>query len=128
MSNSIVLLAHGARDPEWARPIEAMAARLRKLLPGTEVTLAFLEFMPPDIDVAVNALAARGARHIRVVPVFLAQAGHVKRDLPPRVAALRASLSVAHPELIIELEPAIGEQDEVIDAIARSVARIAGKA
>ena len=128
MSNSIVLLAHGARDPEWARPIEAMAARLRNLLPGTEVTLAFLEFMPPDIDSAVNALAARGARHIRVVPVFLAQAGHVKRELPARVAALRASLSVAHPDLIIELEPAIGEQGEVIDAIARSVARIAGKA
>ncbi len=88
---------------------------MRNLLPGTEVTLAFLEFMPPDIDAAVNALAARGARHIRVVPVFLAQAGHVKRELPARVAALRASLSVAHPDLIIELEPAIGEQGEVIN-------------
>ncbi len=127
MSNAIVLLAHGARDPEWARPIEAMAARLRTLLPDTQVELAFLELMSPDIETAVTSLVARGARRLRVVPVFLAQGGHVKRDLPAKVDALRARLRAAHADLSIELEPAIGEQGEVIDAIARSVARIVGK-
>jgi len=127
LSNAIVLLAHGARDPEWARPIEAMAARLRTLLPDTQVELAFLELMSPDIETAVTSLVARGARRLRVVPVFLAQGGHVKRDLPAKVDALRARLRAAHADLSIELEPAIGEQGEVIDAIARSVARIVGK-
>ena len=127
MSDAIVLLAHGARDPEWARPIEAMAARLRGLLPDAQVQPAYLEFMSPDIDAAVAALVARGARRVRVVPVFLAQGGHVKRELPAKLDALRANLCAAHPDLSIELEPAIGEQGEVIDAIARSVARIAGK-
>ena len=127
MSDAIVLLAHGARDPEWARPIEAMAVRLRGLLADTQVQCAYLEFMSPDIDTAVTALVARGARRVRVVPVFLAQGGHVKRDLPAQVDALRANLGAAHPDLSIELDPAIGEQGEVIDAIARSVARIAGK-
>ena len=127
MSDAIVLLAHGARDPEWARPIEAMAARLRGLLPDAQVQPAYLEFMSPDIDTAVAALVARGARRVRVVPVFLAQGGHVKRELPAKLDALRANLCAAHPDLSIELEPAIGEQGEVIDAIARSVARIAGK-
>ena len=121
------MLAHGARDPEWARPIEAMAARLRTLLPDTQVELAFLELMSPDIETAVTSLVARGARRLRVVPVFLAQGGHVKRDLPAKVDALRARLRAAHADLSIELEPAIGEQGEVIDAIARSVARIVGK-
>jgi len=127
LSDAIVLLAHGARDPEWARPIEAMAARLRGLLPDAQVQPAYLEFMSPDIDAAVAALVARGARRVRVVPVFLAQGGHVKRELPAKLDALRANLCAAHPDLSIELEPAIGEQGEVIDAIARSVARIAGK-
>ena len=127
MNDAIVLLSHGARDPEWARPIEAMAARLRGLLPDTQVELAFLELMRPDIETAVTALVARGAQRVRVVPVFLAQGGHVKRDLPAKIDALRANLCAAHPDLSIELEPAIGEQGEVIDAIARSVARIVGK-
>ena len=127
MSDAIVLLAHGARDPEWARPIEAMTARLRNLLPGSQVELAFLELMSPDLETAVTTLVARGARRVRVVPVFLAQGGHVKRELPAKLDALRAKLRSLHPDLSIELEPAIGEQGEVIDAIARSVARIAGK-
>jgi len=127
VNSAIVLLAHGARDPEWARPIEAIAARLRTLLPDTQVELAFLELMRPDLETAVTALVARGARRVRVVPVFLAQGGHVKRDLPTKVDALRESLRNTHPDLRIDLEPAIGEQEEVIDAIARSVARIVGK-
>ena len=127
MRDAIVLLAHGARDPEWARPIEAMAARLRALLPATRVDLAFLEFMKPDIDAAVTGLAEQGNHRIKVVPVFLAQGGHVKRDLPAKLEALRAKLQGAHAGLALELLPAIGEQPEVIDAIAACVARIAGK-
>ncbi|MFM9970935.1 MAG: sirohydrochlorin chelatase [Burkholderiales bacterium] len=127
MKKAIVLLAHGARDPEWARPIEAMAARLRNLLPDTRVALAFLELMAPDIETAMDMIVKEDARQIRVVPVFLAQGGHVKRDLPTKVEALRTKFASSHPDLTIELEPAIGEQGEVIDAIARSVARIAGK-
>ena len=127
MNRAIVLLAHGARDPEWARPIEAMAGRLRQQLQDTAVQTAYLEFMRPDLDAAVSALVAEGATSVTVVPVFLAQGGHVKRDLPQKVGALRARLQPAHPAFIIELLPAIGEQPEVIDAIATSIARLAGK-
>jgi len=127
LSDAIILLAHGARDPDWARPIEAMAARLRVLLPATQVALAFLEFMSPDIDAAVTVLVEQGNHSIKVVPVFLAQGGHVKRDLPAKLDALREKLQATHAGLVIELVAAIGEQSEVIDAIAASVARIVGK-
>ena len=127
MSDAIVLLAHGARDPEWARPIESMASRLRLLLPATPVVLAFLEFMSPDLDAAVTALAGQGKHHIAVVPVFLAQGGHVKRDLPAKIDALRDKLRAADTGMVIDLLPAIGEQAEVINAIAASVARLVGK-
>lgn len=127
MCDAIVLLAHGARDPEWALPIEAMAARLRVLLPAMKVVLAFLEFMNPDIDAAVTGLVAQGKRRISVVPVFLAQGGHVKRDVPAKLDALRTKLQNTNAGLVIDLMPAIGEQVEVIDAIATSVARIVAK-
>ena len=127
MNQAIVLLAHGARDPEWARPIEAMATRLRSLRADIRVQTAYLEFMNPDLDGAVTELVAAGRLGITVVPVFLAQGGHVKRDLPAKIAALRQRLLPSHPLLAIDLAPAIGEQPEVIEAIAASVARIVGK-
>ncbi len=123
MSDAIILLAHGARDPAWARPIEAIAARLRDLVPETPVELAFLELMAPDIATAVELLVAEGARRLRVVPVFLGQAGHVNRDLPARIDAIREKLAATHDDILIELDAAIGEQPEVIEAIAACISQ-----
>ena len=126
MSDAIILLAHGARDPAWARPIEAIAARLRDLVPETPVELAFLELMAPDIATAVELLVAEGARRLRVVPVFLGQAGHVNRDLPARIDAIREKLAATHDDILIELDLAIGEQPEVIEAIAACISQRQG--
>ena len=85
--------------------------------------LAFLELMAPDIDSAVELLVAEGARRLRVVPVFLGQAGHVNRDLPARIDALREKLAATRDDVLIELDPAIGEQPEVIEAIAACISQ-----
>jgi len=113
-SDAIVLLAHGARDPDWARPFEAIKARIESRLPHARVALAFLELMPPPLDVAVEALVEDGARTVHVVPVFMAQGGHVKRDVPLILDALRAR----HPDVTIVLTPAAGEAESVTAAIA----------
>jgi sirohydrochlorin cobaltochelatase len=111
----IVLFAHGARDPEWARPFEAIRDRVRKQRPEYPIELAYLESMSPTLDEAVDALAAEGASAITVFPLFMAQGGHLKEDLPRLLAAMRAS----HPHMPISLEAAIGDVPEIIDAIAR---------
>jgi sirohydrochlorin cobaltochelatase len=119
--SAIVLFAHGARDPEWAKPFAAVKTRIERELPGVPVALAFLEFMSPTLDQAVDVLVAGGADMIDVVPVFMARAGHVKRDLPLLVEALRG----AHPRVSIRLAPAVGEVGPVIDAIAGWVVALA---
>ena len=93
MSRAIVLFAHGARDPRWAEPFEAVAARVRAAAPGCPVVLAFLELMAPPLGDAVERLVAAGATRVDVVPLFLGTGGHLRQDLPPLVDALRA----AHP-------------------------------
>ena len=81
--------------------------------------LAFLELMQPSLPECAAALHAEGIRSLRVVPVFLGSGGHLKDDLPKLVAELRAR----YTDLQITLEPPVGEQPEVIAAIARIVAR-----
>lgn len=118
----LVLFAHGARDPEWARPLQALRERVEVLAPDCAVSLAFLEFMSPGLIDAATAQVRAGANDITIVPVFLAQGGHLKRDLPLMVAELRA----AHPAVTITVLPAIGEQPAVVEAIARCVADVTG--
>ncbi|CAN0646478.1 sirohydrochlorin chelatase [Burkholderia cepacia] len=115
-SHGIVLFGHGARDPRWAEPFERLATRLRGAAsPSAHVSLAFLELMTPTLGDAVAAQVAAGCSHITVVPVFFGQGGHVRRDLPQLVDACRA----AHPGIEIRCATAVGEDDGVLDAIAR---------
>jgi sirohydrochlorin cobaltochelatase len=110
----IILFAHGARDPEWALPFEAMRARLRARRPECPVELAFLERMTPTLEEAADALAAKGVAAITVFPIFMAQGGHLKHDLPQMIDAIRAK----HPHTPIALERAVGEVPEIVEAIA----------
>lgn len=110
----IVLFGHGARDPEWAGPMKRMAARIEATAPEVPVALAFMEFMTPTLDEAVDRLVAQGVGRIRIVPVFLAQGGHLKRDVPVAVAQAEAR----HPGVAMTLAVAAGEADAVVDAIA----------
>lgn len=112
--DAVVLFGHGARDPQWAGPMQRIRARMLEAPGAPRVELAFLELMAPTLEVAIAGLAADGVTQIAVVPVFLAQGGHLKRDVPLLIEAARA----AHPACRIELALAVGEVDGVIDAIA----------
>jgi len=119
MKAGLILFAHGARDPAWAAPFEAVAARVRAARPDAEVRLAFLELMTPSLPEACAALAAAGCTQVAVLPLFLGAGGHVRKDLPRLVDALRA----AHPSLTFELHGAVGENPAVIAAMAEAAAR-----
>jgi sirohydrochlorin cobaltochelatase len=113
-TSGLVLFAHGARDPEWAEPFRAIAARIAASRPDLAVRLAFLEFQSPALADAIRELVDAGHRIIRIAPLFMAQGGHLKRDVPELLAGIRAQ----HPALALELLPAIGDVEELREAIA----------
>ena len=117
--SAIVLFAHGARDPGWARPFRQLVAELGERLPGERIVLAFLESMQPSLTDCAAALYADGVRSLRVVPVFFGAGGHLKEDLPKIAGKIRAQFA----DLQVALEPPICEQPEVIAAIAAAIAR-----
>jgi sirohydrochlorin cobaltochelatase len=123
-ARGIVLLAHGARDPAWATPFEAVARRVRAGAPGAHVRLAFLELMAPGLEQAADELAALGCTRIEIVPVFLGMGGHVRRDVPAQVDSLRS----AHPAVAWTLHDALGEAPRVIAALADTALALAGLA
>jgi sirohydrochlorin cobaltochelatase len=110
----LILFAHGARDPRWALPFEAVAARVQGARPQALVRLAFLEFMNPGLVAAGAELAAQGCIHVAVLPMFLGAGGHVRKDLPLLMDEMRA----AHPTVTFSLQAAVGEIDSVVAAMA----------
>ena len=118
----LVLLAHGARDPLWAAPFEAVVERVRTKSPEAIVRLAFLELMTPDLEAAGYELADLGCTHVDVVPLFLGTGGHVRRDVPVQVERLRA----AHAGVVWRLHDAVGETARVISALADAAIELSG--
>ena len=110
-----ILFAHGSRDPLWRQPIEAVASHIQQLAPAVHVRCAYLEHTLPDLATSAAELASLGVMSITVVPMFLGVGRHARDDLPVLMAALQAS----HPQVAFELRPAIGEETQVIELMAR---------
>ncbi len=110
----LLLFAHGARDPQWAQPFEAVARQCADQRGAGRVVLAFLEFMAPDLIAGGKALVANGCAAVEVVPLFLGAGGHVRKDIPLLMARLQAE----HPAVRFTLRPAVGQAPAVIAAMA----------
>jgi sirohydrochlorin cobaltochelatase len=114
MKRALVLFAHGARDPNWAAPFERLQKLVAARSPDVFVSLAFLELMTPSLPDLAAQLVQQGCDDVTVVPVFLGQGGHLRRDLPLIVEQLRAD----HSGLKVAVAGAAGEDAAVLEAIA----------
>lgn len=115
----IVLFAHGSRDPDWAKPFEAIREAIRRQRPECPIEIAYLEQMSPPLEDAIARVIAEGASSVTVFPLFMAQGAHIKRDLPRMVEEIRAG----HPHMPISLEDALGEVPEIVEALAGWIVR-----
>ncbi len=111
---ALVLFAHGARDPQWAEPFRRIRAAILARRAGVVVELAFLELMQPALADAIAKLVADGHRSITIAPLFMAQGGHLRNDLPKLLDAIRAK----HAGVEFNVLPAVGDVEAVLDAIA----------
>ncbi|PXX47531.1 sirohydrochlorin chelatase [Undibacterium pigrum] len=111
--SALILFAHGARDPRWAAPFQRLQAMTQASSPELTVELAFLEFMTPSLPELAAQLVANGCDNITLVPVFLGQGGHVLRDLPSLIEAIRGN----HPGLQFRIVNAVGEDETVLQAM-----------
>ncbi|MEY4731031.1 MAG: hypothetical protein RL020_2189 [Pseudomonadota bacterium] len=113
--SAIILFAHGARDPQWAQPFEKIRVLMQQQLPDTDITLAFLELMQPDLASTVKNLTQKNFSQITLIPLFMAQGGHLKKDLPLMLADIRND----NPSVNISVTPPLGESDDILSLIAK---------
>jgi sirohydrochlorin cobaltochelatase len=110
----LVLLAHGSRDALWRQPIEAVLEAVQQRQPQSLAACAYLEACAPDLPTAAQELVAAGATRITVLPLFLGTGKHAREDIPKLVQQVRE----AHPQVAVDLQPAVGEHPQVTALLA----------
>jgi sirohydrochlorin cobaltochelatase len=112
--SAIVLFAHGARDPRWGISLQALASAIESRRPGAQVRIAYLEMQMPRLPAVLDEVAAGGAVHVDIVPVFWAGAGHVDNELPPMIREFNAR----SPGVRVRTLPVLSELPGLLDFVA----------
>ncbi|MEI5035029.1 sirohydrochlorin chelatase [Streptomyces sp. S1A(2023)] len=101
---TLLVIAHGSRDPRHAATVHALTERVRAKRPGLRVETAYLEFNAPSVPRVLERLAAEGADEIVALPLLLTRAFHAKTDIPSVLREARARL----PRLSIRQADVLG--------------------
>jgi sirohydrochlorin ferrochelatase len=119
MTQGLLLLAHGSRDPraaQVAQEVAAAAANTSTRAPALEARAAFLELAAPSPEQALDLLGGRGVDEVVVQPFLLSHAYHAKVDLPG-VSALVEKRGWA-----VRTGAVLGPDDLLLDALAARLA------
>lgn len=98
MSPTLVLVAHGTRDPAGAETTNALADLVREWV--TDVRVAYADVHQPDVTTVLREVDGPAV----VVPAFLAAGYHVLIDIPEQVRAA-GTPAVITPHLGADLVP-----------------------
>ncbi len=112
---SLVLLAHGSKDPRWREPFERLYLHTRK--DHASVKLAYMEFISPTLMEIASECVREGRKRLRVLPLFMASGAHLATDVPSLLQQVRER----YPELEAELLPPIGEDPRMMSLMSHIV-------
>lgn len=100
---TLVVVAHGSRDPRALRTVRALLRRVERHRPGLTVRLGHIEIEQPSLT---DTLSSLGDGRAVLVPLLLGPGHHVTHDLPRAAAAaprLRTTIAAPlgpHPLLV----------------------------
>ncbi|HEY0227729.1 MAG TPA: sirohydrochlorin chelatase [Mycobacterium sp.] len=110
---TLVLTAHGSKDPRSVANARAIADRVARLRPELDIRLAFLEHSLPSL---VDALASVDGPAV-VTPLLLASAYHARVDIPRQIA------NCVTPQNVWQA-PVLGEDDRLVSVLRRRVTEL----
>ncbi|WP_052851197.1 sirohydrochlorin chelatase [Streptomyces avicenniae] len=115
---TLLVVAHGSRDPRHGATVTALTARVRSLAPGLTVATGFLDFTRPDVEEALTRLYADGERDVVAVPLLLRRAYHARADVPAVLSCVLRGL----PGLAVRQADVLGPDPLLYDALDRRLA------
>jgi sirohydrochlorin ferrochelatase len=123
-NTGIVLFAHGSRVEEANRGVRELARQVEDVGPYSYVRAAFLELAEPSLSAAVAQAVEAGRRRMVVIPYFLTEGVHLRRDLPRLIAAEKKK----YPNMAIEVAQSLEGHPLMASIILERVREVVGDA
>ena len=120
---TILLLAHGSKDPEWKQYFLMLKTEIKDMCNHSEVFLSFFELEHPTLEQLIEQLITKGKRKFFIYPVLLANGFHLKKDLPERIESIQKK----YTELEIKCGTALIEQPLIRKSIAETILKVSNQ-
>lgn len=104
--STLILTAHGSRDPRSAANTFAIAGHLRRVAPELDVRVAFCDHNTPHLSDVLGEVSG----DVTVVPFLLASAYHARTDIPGLIAA-------AQPGPPVRQAATLGEDPRLVQVL-----------
>ncbi len=119
MKTALIILGHGSRSGDADRTIRKVVEGLRRAGGLTDVEHAFLQYVPPTLQEAMERCIGKKVDRIVIVPFFLQAGAHVTRDIPELVERARKQ----YPSVSIIITDYVGAHPlmaKIVEDLARS--------
>ena len=110
---TLVLTAHGSKDPRSAANARAVADQVARIRPNLDVRLAFLEHTSPSLTDVLTAVDGPAV----VSPLLLANAYHARVDVPCQISSCITAQQVRQA-------PVLGEDDRLVSVLRGRVTEL----
>ena len=117
MSDCLVLLAHGSKDPRWRAPFERIVDAVQGQSGKTKVRLAYMEFVEPTLMDVARECVGQQILHLKILPLFFSIGAHLAIDVPEQVNQAKTQF----PQLEVEVLSPIGEDPRLTGLIQQIV-------
>jgi sirohydrochlorin ferrochelatase len=110
----VLILAHGSREKETEKTMDKIAGMVRAKLPGTVIETAYLQFREASLETGLTRLIEKGANDISVVPYFLFEGLHIRKDIPAEIEEFLRD----RPDVKVTMGRTLGTDERLADILA----------
>jgi sirohydrochlorin ferrochelatase len=112
----VLLVAHGSRDPLADSEMKKLTAAYQIRHPDWAVRFGYLELANPSFQGALEE-AAKIFNPIQVLPLFLFQGSHLKKDIPEMIQTIQKK----HPSVQLWLGSSLGLHPALIEWVLKKL-------
>lgn len=120
MKTGIILLSHGSRLPEAQITLRKIIDQVVATGDFEVVEGASLQFNQPDLPTTIIKVAEMGMERIIVVPLFLYQGMHMKKDIPGIINEHR----LIYPDIDIVMTGNIGADPKLVEILLDRIGEV----
>ncbi len=120
-NQSVILLGHGSKSAEAIDDFNYVVETIKEKSGNPLVYGAHMELAEPSLENLVSELHARGQNKFMIVPYFLFNGNHIKKDIPEIIAQLESK----YADLDIIFGTPIGKDPMMADLILKKIQDLA---